>query len=134
MQQQELDLRREAQRAEIELRRLALDRADENEKTTIQRLRDADRARTDFAHRGQTYAMWLAGSATGWLIAPGLAVVFLTVVGAVASSVGIALATLLLAAGLIASISNLVKNFLPGRSDDEKSLPPGGSDDSADSA
>jgi hypothetical protein len=37
--------------------------------------------------------------------------------------VGIALAGILLAAGLIASISNLVKNFLPG----------GGSDDSDDS-
>jgi hypothetical protein len=123
LQQQELDLRRQQQADEVELRRLVIERANENEKAAIQRLQAVDRSRGVYARRGQTFAMWLAGGATGLLIASGLAVVFLTVVGAVASSVGIPLAGILLAAGLIASISNLVKNFLPG----------GGSDDSDDS-
>jgi multidrug efflux pump subunit AcrA (membrane-fusion protein) len=116
MQQQELELRREAQQMEFELRRLALDRADENEKAANQRLENADQVRLDFARRGQTFAMWLAGASTAALLAGGLVCVFLTVAGVIPSSMGLTAAGILLAAGLFTGIANLIKNFLPGNS------------------
>jgi hypothetical protein len=119
MHQDELALRREAQRGELELRRFALERAADSDQATIERLERADARRWEFAHRGQTFAMWLAGASAFALLGGGLAVVFLTVAGTIAPAAGATLAGLLLAAGLITAVSNLVRNFLPGRSDDE---------------
>jgi hypothetical protein len=118
MQQQELELRREAQTMEFELRRLALDRADENEKAANQRLERADTGRLNFAHRGQTFAMWLAGGSTAALLVSGLVCVFLTIAGVITSSIGFTAAGILLAASLFTGIANLIKNFLPGGSGD----------------
>ncbi|GEM_PF-5759579 len=109
----ELELRARAQEGELELRRLAIQKADENEKAANGRLANADRENTDFAKRGQTYAMWLAGISTGVLLAGGLVCVFLAVAGVIAMALGLAAGGLLLAGGLFAGIANLIKNFLP---------------------
>lgn len=121
-----MELRRRAQEMEYELRRLALDRADENEKTANKRLERADTARSDFARRGQTFAMWLAGGSAVALLASGLICIFLAVAGVIAVSLGLGAGTILLAGGLFAGISSLIKNFLPRGSDK--------SDDSGDQA
>lgn len=112
-QQAELELRRRAQDADIELRRLALDRADENEKAANQRLAEADRARIEFARRGQTFAMCLAAGLAIPLIAGGLLCIFLAVANVIATSVGLGGGSLLLAAGLVAGIADLIGRFLP---------------------
>jgi hypothetical protein len=124
MQERELALRERAQEMEFALRRLALDRADDNEKAANARLERADTALLKFARRGQTFAMWLAGGSTVALLAGGLVCIFLTVAGVITSAVGFTAAGLLLAAGLFTGIANLIKNFLPGS--------PGSSGDSGD--
>lgn len=112
-QEAELELRRRAQDAEVELRRLALDRADANEHAANDRLAHADQARIDFANRGQTFAMWLAGGVTVSLLLAGLVCVFLTVGGVVSAGVGLPASGILLAGGLFAGIANLIGRFLP---------------------
>jgi hypothetical protein len=125
MLRQDLELRREAQKVGLELQRLALDRADENEKAQQSRLDRVADSKINFADRGQTFAMWLAGGTTVVLVAAGLVCIFLTVAGVIPGTVGLAAATILLAAGLFASISNLVKHFLPGGSGGDDEAPKG---------
>lgn len=118
IQERELSLRERAQEAELELRRLALDRADENEKAANRRLERTDTARLNFAHRGQTFAIWLAGGSTVALLASGLVCIFLAVAGVITVSLGLGAGGILLAGALFAGIANLIKNFLPGGSGD----------------
>lgn len=110
----ELELRARAQDGEHELRRLAIEKADENEKVANDRLAASDQANIDYARRGQTFAMWLAGISTGVLLAGGLICVFLAVAGVIPMALGLSAGGLLLAGGLFAGITNLIKSFLPG--------------------
>jgi hypothetical protein len=118
MQREDLALRREAQAAEIELRRQVIERADQNEKAGLDRLKALDTGNMEFAKRGQTFAMWLAGLSTGALLISGLVCIFLTVAGVIPAAIGFAAAGILIAGGVITGISNLVKHFLPGGSGD----------------
>ena len=70
--------------------------------------------------------MWLAGGSAVALLASGLICIFLAVAGVIAVSLGLGAGTILLAGGLFAGISSLIKNFLPRGSDK--------SDDSGDQA
>ncbi len=114
-QSQEMDyqLKLRAQDAELELRRLALERADANEKAASARLASADIARTDFARRGQTFAMWLAGGITVPLLVAGLICIFLAVAGVGNATVELTAGGILLAGSLFAGIANLIRSFLP---------------------
>jgi len=83
-----------------------------------------------FAHRGQTFAMWLAGSSVFALVGSGIAVIFLAVADVISVAAGATLAGILLGAALVTGLSGMVGRFLPGRSDDDRSLPgaPDGND------
>jgi hypothetical protein len=125
MQREDLALRREAQAAEIELRKQVIERADQNEKAGLHRLKALDASNMEFAKRGQTFAMWLAGLGTGALLVSGLVCIFLTIAGVVPADVGLSAGGILLAASLITGIANLVKHFLPGESGDDDKSPKG---------
>lgn len=123
-QEAELELRRETQSGEIELRRLALELADSNEKAANARLSRADQARMEFARRGRTFAMWLAGGVTVLLIPSGIVCILLAIAHVIAVSAGLAGGGILLAGGLFAGIANLIGRFLPPG--DGPSSPPSG--------
>ncbi len=106
-------LRLRAQDAELELRRQALERADVNEKAANERLAKADKARMDFASRGQTFAMWLAGGVAVPLLIAGLVCIFLAVAGVISATVGLTAGGILLTGSLFAGVANLIRNFLP---------------------
>jgi hypothetical protein len=76
-----------------------------------------------FAHRGRTFAMWLAGSSVFALAGSGIAVIFLAVAGVISVAAGATLAGILLGGALVTALSGMVGRFLPGRSDDDRSLP-----------
>lgn len=95
------------------LRRLTIEKADENEKAANARLATADQQTSGFANRGQTFAMWLAGLSTAVLLGGGLVCIFLTVAGVITMTLGLSAGAILLAGGLFAGIANLIKNFLP---------------------
>jgi hypothetical protein len=122
MQQKEYELRAREQANEYELRKIVIERADQSEQDAVRRAMSADDARVSFARRGQTFAMRLVGCSAIALFGSGIAVVFLTVFGTVASSTGIALASILLAAGLFTAVSKAAGRFLPRPSDEARSL------------
>lgn len=61
----------------------------------------------------------------------GIAVIFLAIAGVISVAAGATLAGILLGAALVTALSGMVGRFLPGRSDDDRSLP--GAPDSNDS-
>jgi hypothetical protein len=113
VQRKQLELQERAQEAELDLRRLALDRADENEKAAEARLARADQARIAFVRRGQTVAIWLAAGAAVPLLIAGLICMFLAVAGVGNTAVDLTAGSILLAGGLFAGIANLIGRFLP---------------------
>ncbi len=126
LQKKELELRERAQEndfqlksrmqdAEIELRRLAIDRADENEKAASKRLAESDTRNANYASRGQTYAMWFTGIAAGALGVSGLLCIFLAVFGVISVAAGVTAGGILLAGSLFSGISSLVAKFLRSR-------------------
>lgn len=112
-QEREFALRQQAQNAEIELRHLAIDRAHDNEQAANQRLAAADRARIDYAHRGQTFAMWFTGVSSAALISAGLVCIFLAVAGVISMALGLGAGGLLIAGGVLTGIARIAGKFLP---------------------
>ena len=118
--QRQLDL-------EAEVRRLAIERADQNEQLTHLRLVDADRARLEMARRGQTAAIWLAYPILLGSFAFGVALVLLTVVGAIGPVLGGTLGGLFVGGPLLASTAKVIHSFTGGGTNSDVSRTDSGS-------
>jgi hypothetical protein len=125
-QEHELELRRVAQEADIELRRrqleletelrrLAIERAVENERATNARLAEADKARWNITHRGQTAAIWLAYPILLGSFVLGVVIVILTVTGVVGPALGGALGGFFVGAPLLAATAKIIQSFTGGK-------------------
>ena len=113
LQERQLALQERAQDGELELRRQALEQAAAAEQRANDRLANADNARMSFAHRGQTFAMWLAAGVTVPLLIIGLVCISLAVAGVGDPTVELAAGGLALAGSLFAGVANLIRGFLP---------------------
>jgi hypothetical protein len=109
-------LRQEAQAAQIELMRLALERAYDSERTATDRLIAADHARMTYARRGQTFAMWYTGVTSAVLMGAGLACIFLAVAGAISQGLGLFAGGVVIAGGVFTGLSRIIGKFIPGQS------------------
>jgi hypothetical protein len=119
-QEREFALREEVQNAEIELRRLAIDRAHDNEQAANYRLAAADQASIGYARRGQTFAMWFTAVSSGTLISAGLVCIFLAAAGVISQGLGLGAGAILISAGILTGIAKIAGKFLPdGHSDDD---------------
>jgi hypothetical protein len=116
-QDADIELKRRAQDHEYELRRLVIDRADDNEKAANRRLANVDQWRANYAHRGQTYAMWYTSIATGAFGVAGLVCIFLAVASVIGSTVGLTAGGILLAGSLFTAIAGISGKFLKSDGD-----------------
>jgi hypothetical protein len=115
-QERHFALRQQALAADIELMRLAIERAHDREQTATDRLIAAHHARMTYARRGQTFAMWYTGVTSAVLVGAGLACIFLAVAGAISQGLALGAGGILIAGGVFTGLSRIIGKFMPGQS------------------
>ena len=116
LKRKELDLeygfKQQQLNLEVELRRLAIERADENEKAARIHLDEVDKARLGMAHRGQTAAIFLAYPILLGSFLFGVVLIILTILGVIGAEVGGVLGGLFVGGPLLASTAKVIQSFV----------------------
>jgi hypothetical protein len=114
----EIELKQRDSEIAKELTRLAIEYANDNEKARHSRLADAEKARQNMAHRGQTAAIWLAYPILLGSFIFGLILVILTIVGIVGPALGGTLGALFVGGPLLAATAKIIQSFTSGKASD----------------